>query len=143
MNTSLSPFQGFSPFAEMRRLQADVNRLFGNPSRTAATFPAVNIYQNDEALLLTAELPGLCEDQIELSVFDDEITISASIEENEQSSESHWYRQERWRGSFSRTVGLPFRVNPDDVEARFQNGVLEVEVKRPESEKPRRIAING
>ncbi|MAB10849.1 Hsp20/alpha crystallin family protein [Hyphomonas sp.] len=142
MNTSLSPFEGFSPFAEMRRLQADMNRLFGATSRRAASFPAVNIYQNDDALLLTAELPGLSEEAIDLSVFDDEITLSASIEDAEDDS-VHWYRRERPRGRFSRTISLPFRVDPEQVEARFQNGVLEIEVKRPEDEKPRRIAING
>jgi HSP20 family protein len=56
---------------------------------------------------------------------------------------STWHRRERAYGSFARTVQLPFRVDPQQVEARFANGILEVELHRPEADRPKKIQING
>lgn len=134
---------GPDPFSTIRRLQSDMNQIFGGSTQTATGgFPAVNIYQNEDALLLTAELPGLNDKDIELTVQDDCITIAANIPVDEVEN-AIWHRNERRRGKFSRTVELPFRVDSEEVIARFKNGVLEVEVNRPEHEKPRRIAINN
>ena len=134
---------GFDPFSTIRRLQTDMNQIFGGGTQVAhGGFPAVNIYQNEDALLLTAELPGLSESDIELTVQDDCITIAADVAE-EETRDAIWHRRERRRGKFARTVELPFRVDSEQVEARFKNGVLEVEVNRPEHEKPRRITINS
>lgn len=143
MANGLIPYQGADPFSELRGLQADMNRLLGGLTATAASHPAVNIYQNDDALLMTAELPGYSEDEIDLIVQDDEITLSANTETNDDNQSGVWHRRERRQANFTRHIELPFRVDPDKVEARLKRGVIEIEVKRPETEKPRRISISS
>jgi len=134
----------WDPFSDMRRLQAEMNRLFEDtgPLRTTRVYPPVNVWLGDNSVLVTAEMPGLSHDDIELTVQDDTLTIRGERPLASDDNQVTWHRRERVSGSFARTVELPFRVDPDKVEARFQNGVLAVQMQRPEEDRPRRIAIN-
>lgn len=132
---------GWDPFSELRRMQTDMNRLFdGYASTTSAGFPPVNIYAGEDGLLVTAELPGFGDDEIDLTVRDDTLTIEGEVAS--EGDGTGWHRRERGRGRFSRAVELPFRVDPDRVKAKFEDGVLEIEMQRPEADKPRHIPIN-
>lgn len=126
------------PFAMMRRLQRGLEP-FAPP--TAGGFPAVNIWQGSDSAAVTAELPGVEPDDIDISVKDGMLTIAGQRPAPKEDGKSVWHRRERSYGRFSRVVQLPFRVDPDRVEARFQDGVLQVELHRPEEDKPRRISI--
>ncbi len=130
------------PFAMMRRLQEEIDRTF-TPllSGVARTFPAVNMYQSDNSLALTAELPGFNPEDIEISVKDDVLTISGERKAPETPEKGVWHLRERPFGKFVRSVQLPFRVDPDKVEARFHHGILEIELQRPEEDRPRRIEV--
>lgn len=131
---------GFGPFGEARRLQNSMDRLFGQrPS--AAGFPAVNLWAGRDSIAITAELPGVDPADVELSVKDDVLTLSGSRRPSTDDAEASWHRRERSHGQFQRRVQLPFRVDPERVEARFADGVLEVDLQRPEADKPRRIEI--
>ena len=142
MLTTYNGRVGWDPFHELRRMQTDMNRLFdGQPATPGANFPPVNIYAKDDGVLVTAELPGFDDDAIDITVRDDTLTIAGEL--NAENDNAAWHRRERGRGRFSRAVDLPFRVDPDHVKARFADGVLEIEMKRPEQDKPRRIAINA
>lgn len=137
---------GWDPFAELRRLQTDMNRLFDgfSPGERVAGFPSVNIYARDDSLLVTSELPGFDENALDVTVRDDVVTIAGEVRAQENGNGGvAWRHRERGRGRFSRTVELPFRVDPDKVDARYDNGVLEIELHRPEQDKPRRIAVNA
>ena len=92
---------------------------------------------------MTAELPGLSEKDIELTVKDTMVSIKGTYPDHDAGDDTTWYRRERPNGSFSRSVELPFRVDSDRIEARFQNGVLTVEMQRPEDDKPKRIEIKA
>lgn len=142
--TAFGP-RGWDPFTDMRRLQAQMNRLFEDTGalRTARIYPPVNIWLGDDSVVVAAEMPGLSHDDIELTVQDDTLTIKGERPLASGDNEVAWHRRERMTGSFARTVELPFRVDPDKVEARFSNGVLAVEMQRPEQDRPRRIAINA
>lgn len=135
---------GWDPLVEMRRMQDDVRRLFAEfEGRTAAQgFPPVNLWVGSDSVVVTAELPGVAADNIELSAQDDVLTIRGRVEPAVDGETVTWHRRERSYGTFSRTVELPFRVDPDHVQARFTNGVLEVELQRPEADRPKRIAID-
>jgi HSP20 family protein len=141
---ALSPFTAFDldPFAALRRLQSEVDRAFGAPSR-AGSYPAVNIWQGPDSVAVTAELPGVLPADIEISVKEDLVTISGTRKPPESAAEVVWHRRERDFGRFSRVIQLPYRVDPDRVEARLQDGVLQVEMHRPEADKPRRIEIKA
>jgi HSP20 family protein len=140
---ALSPFYSLDrdPFTAMRRLQDEVNRAFAAPR--AAGFPAVNIWQGTDSAALTAEIPGVEPADLEISVKEDVITIAGERRPPEVAEGTVWQRRERAYGRFSRAIRLPYRVDPDRVEARFADGVLEIELHRPEADKPRRIQIKA
>lgn len=137
--------RSWDPFTDMRRLQAEMNRLFEDTGslRTPRAYPPVNVWLGDNSVVVAAEMPGLSHDDIELTVQDDRLTIRGNRPLAADDNQVAWHRRERVTGSFARTVDLPFRVDADKVEARFQNGVLAVEMQRPEQDRPRRIAINA
>lgn len=132
------------PFADMRRLQAEMSRLFDDAGASSArrAFPPVNVWLGDSAVVVTAEMPGVPQDRIDLTVQDDTLTIRGERPAAADDGAA-WHRRERTAGAFARTVALPFRVDPQKVEARFQDGVLAVEMQRPEEDHPRRIAITA
>ena len=137
--TSMGP----DPFALMRRLQQDLHRSW-EPVQTAAgrAFPAVNVWQGTDSTAVTAELPGIDPADIDIQVKEDVLTISGARKAPAGDGWT-WHRRERSHGRFSRVVRLPYRVDPDKVEARFENGVLQIELHRPEQDKPRRIEIKA
>jgi HSP20 family protein len=105
--------------------------------------PAFDVRESESAYVFSADLPGLSEDDVEVSVTGSRLTISGqrSDEARDDSERLHLY--ERRYGAFSRSFSLPEGVDTDQVEARLDNGVLEVSVaKRPEV-KPRRISLSS
>lgn len=133
---------GFDPFGEMRRLQNQMDQLFsGRRQAAAGGFPAVNLWSGPDSIAITAELPGVAAEDVELSVKDDVLTLRGTRQPSTSDEQVNWHRRERSHGQFQRHVQLPFRVDPDRVEARFEHGVLEIELHRPEADKPRRIEI--
>ncbi len=135
---------GRDPFADLRRLTSDMDRLFWNVDRRSgsAVFPPVNLWAGDDGVAVTAEIPGVDPEGIDVSVEGDVLRISGERKAPEAEGAS-WHRRERAFGAFARTVQLPFRVDPDAVEARFRNGLLEVLLRRPAEDRPRKIDIKA
>lgn len=129
------------PFALMRQLQGGLDPTF-TPA-TAGRFPPVNIWQGPDSAAVTAELPGVEPNDLEITVKDNLLTLAGERKAPETDDSTVWHRRERSYGRFSRVIRLPFRVDPDRVEARFHGGVLQVELHRPEADKPRRIEIKA
>ena len=143
-----TPFAAYGapdPFSDMRRVQNEMNRLFDGlgTSRRASVYPPVNFWAGQDSVVMTAELPGLSEKDIELTVKDTMVSIKGTYPDPDEGEDTTWYRRERPTGSFSRSVELPFRVDSDRIEARFRNGVLTIEMQRPEDDKPKRIEIKS
>ncbi len=134
-----SPFGYPDPFVLMRRQMGDS----GRPARQAPAYPPVNIWQGPDSAAVTAELPGILPEDIEISIKNSVLTLSGERKLPEGGDDASWLRRERPSGRFSRVVQLPFRVDRDRVEARFENGVLQIELHRPEEDKPRRIEIRA
>lgn len=145
LQTRYGPFGATDPLEGMRRIQGDMNRFFDtlDAPRRATAHPLVNVWAGSDSVVMTTELPGLSEDDIELTVRDTMLTIRGAFPDTEMGEGIAWHRRERPRGRFSRSVELPFRIDADRVDARFENGVLTVEMQRPEAEKPKRIAIKA
>jgi HSP20 family protein len=107
----------------------------------APSFPPVNVWQDDEAVYATAELPGLGPEDVEVFVSRGaELTIRGRRKADDL-PEGTWYLRERGFGSFQRTLELPSPVGADQVEARFVNGVLQVKLPRAASARPKRIPV--
>jgi HSP20 family protein len=130
------------PFAQ------EFDRLFGSLFDTRGNgaqrwVPAMDLVEADDHFVLKADLPGLAEDDVAIEVQDNVLKISGSREAEHERKEQGWYRLERSYGSFSRSLTLPDGVDADKVEARFDRGVLEIRVPKPEERKPRRISIGS
>ena len=144
---TLRPFGfvgGTDPFRELRRLQDEMDRLtstFGGPT-AAAGFPAVNVYAGQDGIVVVAELPGVEKDDLEVQAHRDTLTLRGTRRPAVQREEAY-HRRERRSGSFTRTIQLPYRVDPDRIAAQLENGVLRLNLPRPEEDKPRRIAISS
>jgi HSP20 family protein len=137
-----------TPWREMDRLRREMNRLFaGWPTayrwRAAPSYPAMNVWTNEEGGVVTAELPGLAPEDIDISVQDDTLTLRGRREPDELEEGAAYHRRERGTGAFARTVQLPFRVEGDKVEATFEKGVLNISLPRAEEDKPKKIAIKS
>jgi len=136
------PRLGFDPFLELRRMQSEMNRVFSGLSPAFRDFPAINIWLGDNSVVVTSELPGVTSTDVTLNLQDDVLTLEGTRRPAEEQGIS-WQRRERTYGTFSRAVQLPFRVDPDKVQARFNNGVLEVELERLEADRPKKIEIRA
>lgn len=138
----LSKSNVFDAFREVERLQHQLNRLFdGYSARGTAEFPAMNIWTSEESAVVTAELPGLSPEDIDISVVNDILTLRGLRQPEQLSDGETLHRQERGFGQFTRTIQLPFRVDADKVSATFKKGILSISLPRTEQDKPRKIAV--
>jgi len=132
---------------EFEELQREMNRLFSAylPStlRSPMGYPAMNIYTNEEEALITAELPGVNPEDLELSVINDTLTIKGERKEETLPEGACCYRQERTYGNFTRSIELPFKVDANKVKAVFEKGILTVTLPRAEEDKPKKIAVKA
>jgi HSP20 family protein len=105
--------------------------------------PPVDLVEAEDHFVLKADLPGLSESDVAIEVQDGTLAISGEREAEHESREQGWYRIERSFGSFRRSLTLPDGVDPDGISARFDRGVLEVRIPKPEERKPRRVEISA
>jgi len=129
---------------EMSRLQNQMNRLFegyNTARRPAASYPAMNVWANQDGLLVTTEVPGVNPEDIDVSVVGDTLTLSGERRPDEMTENGRYHRQERGYGRFVRTLQLPFPVKVDGIEAAFRSGVLSISLPRAEEDKPRKITV--
>jgi HSP20 family protein len=139
MARSEFPRLGFDPFVELRRIQSEMNRLFSGFSPATRDFPPINIWLGDNSVVVTSELPGVTRNDVTINLQEDVLTLEGARRPT-QEQDVNWQRRERAYGSFSRAVQLPFRVDPDKVQARF---ILEIELERLEADRPKKIAIRA
>jgi HSP20 family protein len=132
---------------EMERLQREINGLIndGSPSRLqiAPSFPAMNMWTSEESQVITAEIPGVEPEDIDISVTGEILTLRGSRKQEEIGEDIRYHRRERGYGRFQRSVQLPFPVEAEKVEATFKNGVLTIILPRAEEDKPRKITVKS
>jgi HSP20 family protein len=141
-----------SPAGQLATLQSDMARMmntffgstpFAPGNGTSAWLPPVDITETEDALVLTFDLPGLKEEEIQVELDDNVLTVSGERQRKHEAKQDDYYRYERRFGSFSRSVALPSGVKDDQIEAKYDNGVLEIRVPKPEQYKPKRIQVGG
>ena len=133
---------------EMERLQREMNRLYrtsrGSRLHSAPSFPAMNIWANEEGQIITAEIPGVEPDDLDVSVTGEVLTLSGTRKPEQMGeNEVRYHRQERGYGRFKRSIQLPYPVQADKIEASFKNGVLKVSLPRAEEDKPKKITVKS
>jgi HSP20 family protein len=137
----------WEPFRELAGLQTEMSRwmnglLEGNGRTTQNWVPALDVWETPSEVVYAFDLPGIPEDAIAIEVKDETLTVSAEREKTQETDENGFYRFERRYGTFARAVGLPQGIDQDHIAARYENGVLEVRVPKPEEQKPRRIELS-
>jgi HSP20 family protein len=143
----MSTLVRWEPFRELGTLQSELSRLMngmleGNGRTVQTWVPALDVWETPTEVVYAFDLPGIPEDRISIEVKDDNLTVSAEREKVGETSENGFYRFERRYGTFARAVGLPQGVDQDTISARYENGVLEVRVPKPEEQKPKKIELS-
>jgi HSP20 family protein len=143
----------WDPARELDVLQTDMNRLFDTffqdrgVSRSSGVgqrwVPAMDLTETEDEFMLRADLPGLGEDDVEIEVKDDVLTVSGERKSEHQDRGEGFYRVERSFGRFSRSLDLPAGVDASSVTAEFDRGVLEVHIPKPAEHQPTKIQIGS
>lgn len=136
-----------SIWEEMNRMQREMERLMQafmpETGRISTVFPAINAWTNDEAEIVTVEVPGVDPKDLDISVVNDVLTISGERKPEDPKEEIRYHRRERVCGKFSRSIQLAFPVNTDKVTASYENGILKIVLPRAEADKPRKITVKS
>jgi len=118
-----------------------LSRSDGEPSRTTWN-PLVDIYDKEKALVIKAELPGVEKKDISIDVSDRILTLKGERSHNREFKGERYYRKERTFGEFSRSFRLPADIDPDKIKADYKDGILRIEIPKPEEQKPKQITVH-
>jgi HSP20 family protein len=144
----------WEPARDLYSVQQEVNRLFGTFFDSQAGgnrqdqgarrrwIPAMDLAQDADSYVLRADLPGVREQDVKVELEDNVLTISGERHFQHEDRKQGYYRVERASGSFSRSLVLPEGVDPTQIRARIEHGVLEVSVPKPHQRAPHRVAID-
>jgi HSP20 family protein len=131
-----------------RDLQREVGRLFESLEpfhnwRVERLFPPLNLYDAGDRYILTAQLPGVAPEDVDLSITGETLTMRGDLKRPEGVADESYRRQERFLGRWTRTVTLPDRVESGQVSASFAQGILTVTIPKAESARPRQISVSA
>ena len=144
----------FSPFSMMRRLSEEMDRAFSSTfglwqgrgwEESGVWSPAVEVREQNNNLVITAELPGLGKEDVKVECTEEGVIIEGEKRQERETTEGGYHRSERTYGHFHRQIPLPEGAETDKAKAEFKNGVLEVRVPLSEQQrhKTRQIPINA
>jgi HSP20 family protein len=138
-------------------LHREMNRLFDDAFRGGfpaipgddmlpgfMAAPRIDMHETDNELNITADLPGVNQSEVDIRIEGDRLTLSGERRQESETKKQNFHVMERSYGNFRRTLQLPFAPDPEKVEARFDNGVLNIQIaKQPQQERSRRIEVRG
>ncbi len=139
----------WKPARELSTLRREMDRLFEDFLGEKGTFlpeagswvPAVDVSETDDNILVKAELPGMESKDIDVSVQGDILVIKGEKKEEKESKEENFHRIERRRGTFARSIRIPVPVDPDNITAQYDKGVLTVTLPKKEENKAKQIEV--
>jgi len=142
----------WDPFRDVAELQNRINRMFDDsfgPSRdredevnVCAWRPVVDIYETETGVILSVDLPGVGKENVSVEVKDNILTLKGERFPKTEINQEAYYRQERCYGTFQRSFTLHHNIQPDLIKATFKDGMLEIEIPRPDQEQPKQITVN-
>jgi HSP20 family protein len=142
----------WNPSGEMTAMQNRINRMFNAPYWPAGRMdddttmgrwnPAVDLYEKDDHFVIKAELPGVDKKNIAIDLKDRVLTLSGERSYENEVKDENYYRRERSYGKFQRAFTLPADVDSDKIKAEFKDGLLQIEVPKPERQKPKQVTIH-
>lgn len=125
----------FEPLKDLELFSNNIRRFFEdfpalNWDFGFSTFPKMDVWEDDKHLYFEAEIPGMSKKDIKISLEDNILTIKGERNQEKESKNKNYIRQERTYGSFQRSFTLPSEVNPDKIDARFDDGVLKISIEK-------------
>jgi HSP20 family protein len=141
--------RSFDPFRELDDFANEVNRFTfadGTPFRRfrMESVPAINVWQDDNGVVVKADLPGMNAESLDVSVEGEVLTVGGSYEDDSTADENATiHRRERATGAFNRTIRLPYEVDAGTADATYTNGVLTIKLSRPEEQRPKKITVQA
>jgi len=136
-----------APWVGLGEFENRLQQIFNNwpaeseAPKTTGWVPAVDVAEEADRYILTADLPGLSREDIDLSITDDVVTLKGSRKSESEEKKQGYHRIERSFGTFQRAFRVPGGVDNAKVEASFKNGVLSVSLPKPEAVKPKQIDV--
>ena len=129
----------FDPFAELSRMQQEIFQ----PSRGPAFFrPAVDIFEDAEAITVLAELPGMKQEDVHIELHDGVLSLKGERKLEREEKRESYQRVERVYGTFTRSFAIPDTVDPDRIDAQLRDGVLRLTMQKRPLAKPRKIELS-
>lgn len=133
-------------WSPLTRLHDELNRLFSYPDLAESDFfgswlPAVDIREDQDKLVIKAELPGMKKEDIHVSVHENTLVLSGEKKCEEEGKKGDSYRSERCYGRFQRSITLPWSVETGKIDASYRDGVLTVMLPKSEQAKPKQIDV--
>ena len=142
----------WSPWREMPTLSGRLNRFFDDPffninrladdSEMGMWNPVVDLYEKDDSFMIKAELPGVDKNDINIDLKDRLLTLSGERTYDNEVKEENYYRRERTYGKFQRAFTLPADVDSDEIKAEYKDGVLQIEIPKPEEKRAKQVTIH-
>ena len=134
----------WDPFRQAVALQFRVNPLFNGQNETGTpTFvPAVDVYEDNEKVVLKLEVPGIEEKDLDVRVENNTLTVKGERKFEKEEKEENFHRIERRFGSFYRSFTLPTTVDSQNVDASYTAGILKLELKKKPEAQPKQIKVN-
>ena len=142
----------WNPWREMDTYQERINRFFdwpalpsewrGDETGMGSWKPVVDIYEDEKNIVIKAELPGVDKKDIHVDIKDRVLTLSGERSYENEVKEDNYYRRERTYGKFQRAFSLPDTLDPDKIKADFKDGVLKIDIPKPEEKKPKQITVH-
>lgn len=129
----------FDPFAELNRFQSEIARSLESSPRNVA--PAVDIFEDKDAILVRAELPGVRSEDVKVEVENNILTLRGQRKLDHEDKKDGYHRVERWHGSFTRQFMLPRTVDSETIDAQLKDGVLTVKLPKKSEIRQRTIAV--
>ena len=140
------------PWKDFGSLQERINRMFDDTIRTlhptdgeelekGTWAPAVDIYETNDSFVVSADLPGLNKDEIQIDLKDNTLTLKGEKKFEEKVSKDNYIRVERAYGSFVRSFTLPQNADPEKIKAKYKEGILEITIPKKEEAKPKQIKV--
>lgn len=128
---------------EMDRIRKEFDNIFSGYQRVtdSGTYPLLNVYDNRDEVIVTAELPGMTKEKVNITFMDEVLTVSGKLEPLADTQKMTAVRHERSIGAFEKRVHVPFKVQQDKISASFEDGVLTIRMPKSEEARPKTITI--
>jgi len=142
-NLGIRPWRPFGALDEMERMMDEMLRTspFRRVDGEVAWAPALEVYEKDDQFFIKAEIPGMKKEDIKVTVTEDALSITGERKSESEVNEEQYYRREMSYGSFSRQLILPSTVDKSKIDAKYENGILELTLPKIPEPKPKQVEV--